>query len=82
MNFFVYIIYSNSINAFYKGQTSNLEERLFRHNKGWEKATKHGAPWELVWSTVKKTRSEALLLERKLKNLSRERTIQFINKYK
>jgi len=82
MEYYVYILYSPSIDSYYKGQTSDLDDRLNRHNNRQEKATKHGTPWTLVWSTRKETRSEALLLERKLKNLSRERTIQFINKYK
>jgi putative endonuclease len=81
MNYYVYILYSPSTDTYYKGQTSNLTERLSRHNNGFEKATKHGAPWQLVWSTIKETRGEAITLERKLKNLSRERTIQFIKKY-
>ena len=82
MEYYVYILYSPSIDSYYKGQTSDLDVRLNRHNNGYEKATKHGVPWILVWSTKKETRGEALILERKLKNLSRDRTIQFINKYK
>ncbi len=82
MGYTVYILYSPSTDSYYKGQTSNLDDRLSRHNAGREKATKNGVPWRLVWSTAKQTRGEALKLERKLKNLSRERTIQFISKYK
>ena len=82
MGYFVYILYSSSTDAYYKGQTSNISERLSRHNSGREIATKLGKPWELVWIAEKATRGEALKLERKLKNLSRERTIQVIQKYK
>jgi putative endonuclease len=82
MEYYVYILYSPSIDSYYKGQTSDIDDRLKRHNNSQEKATKFGVPWTLVWSTKKETRGEALILERKLKNLSRERTIQFINKYK
>ena len=81
MSYTVYILYSSSIDSFYKGQTSDIEDRLRRHNSGYEKATSKGVPWKIVWSTTKETRNEALQLERKLKNLSRERTIQFIRKY-
>ncbi|WP_394706454.1 GIY-YIG nuclease family protein [Draconibacterium orientale] len=69
------------LDSYYKGQTSCLEDRLFRHNSGYEKATRHGVPWKLVWSTSKPTRGEALMLEKKLKNLSRAKTIEFIKKY-
>jgi putative endonuclease len=82
MKYYVYILYSPSIDSYYKGQTSDLVDRLKRHNSGHEKATKNGVPWTMVWNTTKESRVEALILERKLKNLSRERTIQFIDKYK
>jgi putative endonuclease len=81
MRYTVYIIYSESTDSFYKGQTDNLDQRLLRHNNGWEKSTKHGAPWKLLWSTVKTDRSSAVTLERKLKNLSRKRLIEFIIKH-
>ena len=81
MSYFVYILYSTSTDVYYEGQTSNISERLKRHNAGREVSTKSGIPWKLVWYVEKATRGEALKLERKLKNLSRERTIQFIQKY-
>ena len=81
MSYFVYILYSQSTDSFYKGQTADLADRLKRHNNKQEAATKNGAPWTLIWFTEKQTRSEALILEKKLKNLSRERTLQFIEKY-
>jgi putative endonuclease len=81
MCYSVYIIYSESADSFYKGQTENLCERLTRHNKKIEKATKSGIPWRLIWSTNKSTRSSALKLEQKLKNLSRKRLINFMLTY-
>ncbi len=81
MDYWVYIIYSESTDSFYKGQTNNLETRIIRHNNGWEKATKSGIPWKLIWATKKSSRSSALLLETKLKNLSRKRLAEFLKKY-
>ena len=81
MPYFVYILYSKSTDLFYKGQTSNVVERLLRHNQKRELATAAGAPWVLLWKTSKQTRSDALLLERKLKNLDRSRLIAFMKKY-
>ena len=80
MCYTVYIIYSDTLDAFYKGQTQDLENRIMRHNNGWEKATRSGVPWKLVWSTEKPDRSAAVLLEAKLKNLSRKRLVEFIRK--
>ena len=73
--YYVYILYSEKKSQFYKGQTNDLADRLVRHNSGFEKATQDGLPWVLFWRTVKSTRSEAVVLERKLKNLSQKDTI-------
>jgi putative endonuclease len=81
MAFSVYILYSRSTQNFYKGQTQNLSERLKRHNAGWENFTREGRPWILLWSAQKSTRSEAMVLEGKIKNLSRKRLIRFMLKY-
>jgi putative endonuclease len=81
MKYYVYILHSESADSFYKGQTSNLEDRIIRHNSGKEKATRRYAPWRLVWSTIVNSRAEAIILEKKIKNLSRERLLDLINKY-
>ena len=81
MSFFVYILYSLGSDAFYRGQTNDMVERLKRHNSGYENFTKNGIPWTLLWITEKKTRKEALLLEKKMKNLSRKKLVSFMFKY-
>ena len=81
MSYIVYIIYSQSLDTFYKGQTNDIRDRLHRHNMKQEDATRCGVPWNLVWSTDKPSRSDAVILERKLKNLSRKKLIEFILKY-
>ena len=81
MDFYVYIIYSPGFDKFYIGQTRNIENRVSRHNAGTEKATKPYCPWEMKWYTIKPSRSEAMKLEMKLKNLSKERIRGFIKKY-
>jgi putative endonuclease len=81
MCYYVYILYSKSMDSYYKGQTNNLVDRIKRHNSGQEKATKHGIPWDLVWNTKKSSRSEAVILETKLKNLSKGRIVKFISRH-
>jgi putative endonuclease len=46
--FFVYILYSDTFDRFYVGMTSNLEQRLNRHNSGKVKSTKAFVPWVFV----------------------------------
>jgi putative endonuclease len=79
--YYVYILRSLQNASFYKGITNNLKRRVQEHNNGEENATKKYTPWELVWYCEKKNKSEAVVLERKLKNLSRKRLEQFIGKY-
>jgi|TARA_R110000737_G_scaffold182215_1_gene205636 putative endonuclease len=69
MKFYVYILFSESIDKHYIGQTNNLENRLKRHNSGYEKFTKKGKPWIVKFSITLNSRSEAMRLEKKLKNL-------------
>ena len=81
MEFFVYILQSQINHSFYKGSTEDLTKRLCEHNEGKSTFTKKYVPWNLVWYTIKNKRAEAVNLEMKLKNLSVERTIDFIKKY-
>jgi putative endonuclease len=58
-----------------------LIRRFAEHNDGKEESTRRYLPWDLVWYATKPTRSEAVVLEMKLKNLSVKRLIEFIEKY-
>jgi putative endonuclease len=79
--YYTYILKSTVNGAFYKGHTDDLKERIRRHNKKLEKFTASYTPWDLVWFGKKETKSEAAILELKLKNLSVKRTVEFIKKY-
>ncbi|MBN2349733.1 MAG: hypothetical protein JXJ22_12880 [Bacteroidales bacterium] len=37
-----------TLTGFYIGQTSDINERLFRHINGYEKYTSKGIPWVLL----------------------------------
>ena len=62
-----YILYSKSINRYYVGHSVEMNERLREHNSGEGKYTKRGIPWRMVWTFECPTRSEAMLLEIKIK---------------
>ena len=81
MSFFVYILQSQVNYSFYKGSTDDLLRRFAEHNDEKEKSTSRYCPWNLVWYTIKPDRPQAVILERKLKNLSVRKTIEFIKKY-
>ncbi len=80
-HFYVYILQSKANDSFYKESTNGLVRRFYQHNNGEEISTSRYLPWDLVWFAIKPTRSEAFALEKKLKNLSVQRTIEFIRKY-
>jgi putative endonuclease len=81
MKCFVYILFSESHNRFYIGQTNNFSVRLEKHNNGYEKSTAPFAPWKQILIIEKNSRSEAMMLEKKLKNLNSDDLRKFIQKY-
>ena len=77
----VYILFSVKLNRYYVGQTNDLSSRLKRHNAGVENYTSKGLPWEIVYQVKVTTRSEAMRMEKKIKNFkSQERIREFIEK--
>ncbi len=79
--FYVYILYSPRADRYYIGQTQDFNERLKRHNSRYESTTSPYVPWELACLIEKPTRSAAVILEKKLKNLNKQRVKEFILKY-
>jgi putative endonuclease len=67
MAFFVYILTSEKDGSLYTGQTSNLIERVRRHNAGCVKSTKSKRPYALGYFEKFSTRSEAMWREWELK---------------
>ncbi len=73
---FVYILYSEKRSRYYVGQTTDMTKRLKRHNLGIVPSTKTGAaPWKLVLQLEVLSRSEALILERRIKKRGAKRFI-------
>ena len=64
----VYFLYSESLQQYYCGQTSNVGYRLDQHNASEVKSTKHGVPWKLIGFVIMETRSAAMILERQVKS--------------
>jgi putative endonuclease len=64
----VYVLRSEKTGRHYTGSCEDLEDRLSRHNAGQSLATKHGVPWQLIYSEVYETRGEAIEREKFFKN--------------
>jgi len=71
MSFWVYILQSQTTGRHYCGSTSDVERRLRQHNDPdyqLSKTTKRfTGPWKLRWIFECGTRSEAMVLEKRIK---------------
>ncbi len=65
--YFVYILFSDLTSKYYVGSTENIAARFNYHNRGYNRSTKHGVPWEMIKTIEVNNRSEALKLEFKIK---------------
>jgi len=66
--FFVYALKSVSRNYIYVGLTSDLQARIDRHNKGYERTTKPYIPFKLIFSEEFPDRFSARNREKFLKS--------------
>jgi len=66
--YFVYLLQSLKDNSWYTGYTSNLKERLKRHNQGFIFATKNKRPWKLIYYEFCLDREDAIAREKYLKS--------------
>ncbi|MEB0303372.1 GIY-YIG nuclease family protein, partial [Mucilaginibacter sp. 5C4] len=65
--FFTYILYSQSLNKYYVGSTSNVEERLKKHNSNHKGFTGRAPDCVIKWSEPHLTKEEAGRRERQIK---------------
>ncbi|MBO6535494.1 MAG: GIY-YIG nuclease family protein [Balneolaceae bacterium] len=73
---YVYILYSESKAKYYTGYSEDTKKRLIQHNLGETRSTKSGIPWVQVWQSQAMTKTEALLLERKIKKRGAKRFLE------
>jgi putative endonuclease len=80
MSYFVYILYSAKCNRYYIGYSSDVQERLARHNAGFVTATRNCRPYVLKATKLFATELEARREEIRLKKMkSRIYLEQLIN---
>ena len=79
MKYYIYILKCKD-KTFYTGYTNDIEKRILAHNtlKTGARYTKGRRPVSLVYSEKFKTKSEALIREVKLKNLTRGEKLKII----
>ncbi len=79
--YYVYILYSLSLNKYYTGYTSDIDTRLQKHNAGATRSTKSGRPWVLLYQECFESKTEAIIREKEIKRKkSRKYIEQLANK--
>jgi putative endonuclease len=77
--FYVYIIYSESSDKYYKGFSGNVSLRIQQHNLGESAYTKNFTPWILVHVEIYGSKTEALIREKKVKKYSKLQIKELLN---
>ena len=81
MGFYVYILFSASQNKYYVGYSTDLEQRIRKHNAKHKGFTGKAADWVLVYSESYESKKSAMEREQKIKSWkSRKMIQQLINK--
>jgi putative endonuclease len=65
--YFVYILYSATLDLFYIGSSENPQERLKKHLASHRGFTSKAKDWTIVYREAFDTKSEALVREQQLK---------------
>ncbi len=84
MKFFCYILYSKSIDHYYVGYTSDLEERLKLHNTGYfggKIIYPKTSDWEFFLIIPCETITQAVFVESRIKKMKSRKYIENLKKY-
>ena len=65
--YYFYIIYSQQLDKYYVGHTSNLDERLKKHNTNHKGFTGKANDWAVVYTEIYSTKELAYAREREVK---------------
>ncbi len=65
---YVYALKSTTRNYIYVGMTADINDRLKRHNSGYEKTTRSYRPFDLIYLEQFESRKEARVKEKYLKS--------------
>jgi putative endonuclease len=69
-------LYSPKLSKYYVGSTTDLQRRLADHNRGKEKFTKKGIPWQLMYTESFDQLIEARKRERYIKKMKSKKYIE------
>jgi len=79
MKHYVYIIYSEKFDKYYKGYSLNPYRRLKQHNNAESRYTAHFIPWKLVFLQIFDSKKQALIREKAIKKYDKKQIRMLIN---
>ena len=74
--FYVYILYSKSLDRYYVGHSEDLNKRLASHLAGISPYTSVAKDWQLVFKEELNSRSEAIRRENEIKRKKSRKYIE------
>jgi len=66
-SYYTYILYSEKLDKFYIGYSSDLKDRLIKHERSLKGFTARGKPWKLVYYEIFQEEVSAREREKQLK---------------
>lgn len=78
MDFYFYIIYSESIDKYYIGYTINCSQRLVSHNSNHKGFTGNSNDWKYVYQEAFQTKREAYAREREVKKWKSRKKVEIL----
>jgi putative endonuclease len=76
--FYFYILYSASMDKYYIGHTSELQERLRKHNTNHKGFTGKVNDWKIVYTEEFQSKTEAYQRERQIKGWKSRQKIEIL----
>ena len=76
MSCYLYIIFSKTLNKFYVGHTSNLQERIRKHYTNHKGFTGSKADWKVVFLEQYNSKKDAYKREREIKKWKSRKMIE------
>ena len=80
--FYTYIIFSKSLQVYYKGYSADLTQRLEKHNSENSTYTSKVNDWDMVYWKSFLTKKEALIEKKRLKKLNVNSLQKLISEFK
>ena len=81
MEYTVYILYSEKLSKFYTGFTStSMQQRMSFHLSDHKGFTSKAKDWRVIYTEQKTEKSEAMILEKKIKKRGAKRYLEDIRK--